>query len=69
MLKKTYSYHPVNDADFPLGVRIYKHNMNSDKNDKGKISITSETSFIDVGLDEIFDGKKPDFFLDNMIQR
>ena len=61
-VEKTYSYHPVNDADFPLGVRIYKHNMNSDKNDKGEISITSETSFIDVGLDEIFAGKSPDLF-------
>jgi hypothetical protein len=58
-VEKTYSYDPVNDVGFPLGVRIYRHNMNSGKNDKGEISITSETSFIDVGLDEIFAGKLP----------
>ena len=34
--------------------------MNSDKSDKGEISITSETSYIDVGLGEIFVGKLPD---------
>ena len=34
--------------------------MVSNKNDEGEISITSETSFIDVGLDEIFAGKSPD---------
>jgi hypothetical protein len=59
-VEKTYSYHPENDAGIPLGVRIYRHNMNSDKNDKGEISITSETSYIDVGLGEIFVGKSPD---------
>ena len=59
-VEKTYSYHPVNDAGFPLGVRVYRYTMVSSKNDEGEISITSETSFIDVGLDEIFAGKSPD---------
>jgi hypothetical protein len=34
--------------------------MVSSKNDEGEISITSETSFFDIGLDEIFAGKSPD---------
>jgi hypothetical protein len=59
-VEKTYSYHPVNDAGVPLGVRVYRYTMVSSKNDEGEISITSETSFIDVGLDEIFAGKSPD---------
>jgi hypothetical protein len=59
-VEKTYSYHPENDVGIPFGVRIYRHNMNSDKNDKGEISITSETSYIDVGLVEIFAGKSQD---------
>lgn len=62
-VEKTYSYHPVNDIGVPFGVRIYKYNMISSKNDKGEISITPETpekNFIDVGLDEIFAGKSPD---------
>jgi hypothetical protein len=59
-VEKIYSYHPVNDAGVPLGVRVYKYSMVSSKNDKGEISITSETSFIDIGLDEIFAGKSPD---------
>lgn len=59
-VEKTYSYHPVNDIDVPLGVRIYGYNMVSAKNDKGEISINSETKYIDIGLDEIFAGKLPD---------
>ena len=59
-VEKTYSYHDVNDYGVGLGVRIYRYNMLSAKNDKGEILITSETSFIDIGLDEIFAGKSPD---------
>jgi hypothetical protein len=59
-VEKTYSYHPVNDIDVPLGVRIYGYNMVSAKNDKGEISVKSETRYIDIGLDEIFAGKSPD---------
>jgi hypothetical protein len=59
-VEKTYSYHPVNDAGVPLGVRVYRYTMVSSKNDEGEISITSETSFFDIGLDEIFAGKSPD---------
>jgi hypothetical protein len=59
-VEKIYSYHPGNDAGVPLGVRVYKYSMVSSKNDKGGISITSETSLIDIGLDEIFAGKSPD---------
>lgn len=59
-VEKTYSYHPVNDAGVPLGVRVYRYTMVSSKNDEGEISITSETRFIDIELDEIFAGKSPD---------
>jgi hypothetical protein len=59
-VEKIYSYHPVNDANVPLGVRIYGYNMVSAKNDKGEISINSETRYIDIGLDQIFAGKLPD---------
>jgi hypothetical protein len=59
-VEKTYSYHPVNDAGVPLGVRVYRYTMVSSKNDEGEIYITSETRFIDIGLDEIFAGKSPD---------
>ena len=59
-VEKTYSYHPVNDAGVPLGVRVYRYTMVSAKNVEGEISITSETRFIDVRRDEIFAGKSPD---------
>jgi hypothetical protein len=59
-VEKIYSYHPVNDTGVPLGVRVYRYTMVSSKNDEGEISITSETSFFDIGLDEIFAGKSPD---------
>lgn len=59
-VEKIYSYHPVNDTGVPLGVRVYRYTMVSSKNDEGEIYITSETSFFDIGLDEIFAGKSPD---------
>jgi hypothetical protein len=62
-VEKIYSYHPTQDAGVPLGVRVYRYSMVSSKDDKGEISITSETSFIDIGLDEIFAGKSPDHTL------
>ena len=59
-VEKTYSYHPIHDKDVGLGVRIYRYNMLSDKNDKRGVYIKSETSFIDIRLGEISAGKSPD---------
>jgi hypothetical protein len=59
-VEKIYSYDSAHDAGVPLGVRVYRYSMVSSKDDKGEISITSETSFIDIGIDEIFAGKSPD---------
>lgn len=58
-VEKQYFYHPVNDAHYHFGVRIYKFSMKTRKNKKGEISVLPKIDFFDIPVDEIFSGITP----------
>ena len=57
-IEKNYYYHPVNDADPSLYVRVYKYSMTRKKSINGKVSILPKVDFFDISLDDVFEGSR-----------